>query len=107
VPERGLPEVHAGRDETSVMLALAPHLVQKARIAELVSPPDADAVRSTILDPAVSWPWSSGDPRIADLGVIGDARAASAEHGEAIIARVVDAAGGVLRQLQANRTARG
>jgi creatinine amidohydrolase len=107
VPERGLPEVHAGRDETSVMLALAPHLVQKARIAELVSPPDADAVRSTILDPAVSWPWSSGDPRIADLGVIGDARAASAEHGEAIIARVVDAAGGVLRQLQANRNARG
>lgn len=106
VPELGLPEIHAGRDETSVMLVLAPDLVQTARIAELVSPPDAAAVRATILDPAVSWPWSSGDPRIANLGVIGDARAASAEHGEAIIARVVDAAGGVLRQLQANRTAR-
>jgi creatinine amidohydrolase len=107
VPERGLPEIHAGRDETSVMLVLAPDLVQTERIAELVSPPDAEAVRSTILDPAVSWPWSSGDPRIADLGVIGDACAASAAHGEAIIARVVEAAGGVLGQLQANRNMRG
>jgi len=106
VPEHGLPEIHAGRDETSVMLALAPHLVSKARIAELVSPPDAVTVRATILDPTVSWPWSSGDRRIADLGVIGDARAASAEQGEAIIARVVEAAGGVLRQLDANRPPR-
>jgi creatinine amidohydrolase len=107
VPERGLPEIHAGRDETSVMMVLAPHLVQHERIAELVSPPDADAVRATILDPTVSWPWSSGDPRIADKGVIGDARAASVEHGQAIVQRVVEAAGDVLRRLHANRAARG
>lgn len=103
VPERGFPEIHAGRDETSVMLALAPELVRRERIAELRSPPDAAAVRAIILDPAVSWPWSSGDPRIADTGVIGDASAASAAHGQAIIARVVAAAGGVLRQLLDNR----
>jgi creatinine amidohydrolase/Fe(II)-dependent formamide hydrolase-like protein len=103
VPERGLPEIHAGKDETSVMLALAPDLVRRDRMTELNSPPEAGAVRAMILDPAVSWPWSSGDPRIADLGVIGDARAASAAHGEAIIERVVEAAGGVLRQLLDNQ----
>jgi creatinine amidohydrolase/Fe(II)-dependent formamide hydrolase-like protein len=103
VPERGLPEIHAGRDETSVMLALAPDLVRRERMAELSNPPDAAAVRATILDPAVSWPWSSGDPRIADRGVIGDARSASAEHGAAIVERVVEAAGTVLKRLIENR----
>lgn len=103
VPERGLPEIHAGRDETSVMLVIAPDLVRRERISELKNPPDGASVRATILDPTVSWPWSSGDPRIADLGVIGDAGAASVEHGRAIIDRVVEAAGGVLRQLADNR----
>jgi creatinine amidohydrolase/Fe(II)-dependent formamide hydrolase-like protein len=103
VPERGLPEIHAGKDETSVMLALAPDLVRRERMVELSSPPDAATVRAMILDPAVSWPWSSGDPRIADRGVIGDARMASAEHGAAIVERVVEAAGGVLKRLIENR----
>jgi len=105
VPDKGLPEIHAGRDETSVMLALAPERVNRERIAELRNPPDAAAVRAFILDPAVSWPWSSGDLRIADLGVIGDARAASEEHGRAIVERIVEAAGGVLRQLLTNQKA--
>jgi creatinine amidohydrolase/Fe(II)-dependent formamide hydrolase-like protein len=48
----------------------------------------------------VSWPWSSCDKRIADQGVIGDAAAATAEHGNAIVARVVEAAGAVLKQLR-------
>ena len=105
VPETGLPEIHAGKDETSVMLALAPELVRRERIAELRHPPEPAAVRATILDPVVSWPWSSGDPRIADSGVIGDASAATAEHGQAIIERVVTAAEGVLRQLLENQRA--
>lgn len=102
VPAHGLPEIHAGKDETSVMLAIAPDKVCRERIAELCSPPDAAQVRATILDPAVSWPWSSGDHRIADLGVIGDPREASAEHGRQIVARVVEAAGGVLARLIEN-----
>jgi creatinine amidohydrolase len=102
VPAHGLPEIHAGRDETSVMLAIAPDKVRRERIVELRSPPDPAQVRATILDPAVSWPWSSGDPRIADLGVIGDPREASAEYGRQIVQRVVDAAGGVLRRLIEN-----
>jgi creatinine amidohydrolase/Fe(II)-dependent formamide hydrolase-like protein len=104
VPAQGLPEIHAGRDETSVMLAIAPDLVRRERIADLKSRPDAAVVRSTILDPAVSWPWSSGDPRIADSGVIGDAHLASAAHGEAIIGRVVAAAEAVLKRLIENAT---
>jgi creatinine amidohydrolase/Fe(II)-dependent formamide hydrolase-like protein len=98
-----LPEIHAGKDETSVMLALAPELVRQERIHDLKTPPDGEAVRSTILDPATSWPWSSGNPHIADTGVIGDAAAASAEHGRAIVARVIEAAGPVLRQLRDNQ----
>ena len=100
------PEIHAGKDETSVMLALAPDLVRRDRISELKAPPDGGAVRALILDPAMSWPWSSGDKRIAETGVIGDAREASAEHGSAIVARVVDAAGRVLGQLLDNQPPR-
>ena len=101
------PEIHGGKDETSVMLALAPELVRRERVGKLQgkpsAKPDAKAVRALVLDPAVSWPWSSGDPRIADRGVMGDAGAASAQHGKAIIERVVEAAGGVFKQLRDNR----
>jgi len=104
VADAVVPEIHAGKDETSVMLALAPERVRRERIPGLKAPPDGDAVRATILDPATSWPWSSGDRRIAQAGVIGDARAASAEHGNAIVARVVEATGAVLRKLRENQS---
>ena len=99
----GVPEIHGGKDETSVMLALAPHLVRRDQMAQLKNPPDAAAVRAMILDPGVTWPWSSDDPRIADHGVIGDAGAASAEQGRAIVERVVEAAGAVLKRLLENQ----
>jgi creatinine amidohydrolase len=103
VTDAAVPEIHAGKDETSVMLALAPELVRRERIPDLKAPPDGAAVRATILDPATSWPWSSGDERIATAGVIGDARGASVEHGNAIVARIVEAAGAVLKKLGENR----
>jgi creatinine amidohydrolase len=103
VADAAVPEIHAGKDETSVMLALAPELVRRERISGLKAPPDGEAVRTTILDPATSWPWSSGDQRIAAAGVIGDARAASAELGNAIVSRVVEAAGAVLKKLRENQ----
>jgi creatinine amidohydrolase/Fe(II)-dependent formamide hydrolase-like protein len=99
-----LPEIHAGKDETSVMLALAPGLVRRERIDDLKNQPDGNVVRAAILDPATSWPWSSGDRRLADLGVIGDAAQASAEHGHAIVSRVVESAGAVLKQLRENQS---
>jgi creatinine amidohydrolase len=100
-----VPEIHAGRDETSAMLALAPELVRKERILEANGPSGGDAIHALVLDPATSWPWSSDDKRIAELGVMGDAREASAEHGDAIVARVVEAAGPILKQLRESRTA--
>jgi creatinine amidohydrolase len=101
--DAAVPEIHAGRDETSVMLALAPGLVRRERIGDLMNPPAGSAVQAAILDPAASWPWSSGDKRIADLGVIGDARQASADHGESIVRRVVESAGAVIKQLRENQ----
>ena len=85
---------------------MAPQLVRREKFAELKSPPDGQAVRAIILDPGVSWPWSSGDRRISDQGMIGDLTGASAEHGQAIIVRVVDAAGAALKQLVENQKAR-
>jgi creatinine amidohydrolase/Fe(II)-dependent formamide hydrolase-like protein len=104
--DAGVPEIHGGKDETSVMLAVAPHLVRRDRFAEMTSPPDGQIVRQTILDPGVSWPWSSGDKRISDRGMIGDLTGASVEHGHAIIARVVEAAGRALKQLADNQNKR-
>lgn len=103
VTDAAVPEIHGGRDETSAMLALAPDLVRRERIVDLKSPPDGAAIRTQILDPVASWPWSSDDKRIADIGIIGDAARASVEHGRAIVERVVMATGDVLRQLLENQ----
>jgi creatinine amidohydrolase len=64
---------------------------------------DGAQLRSTILDSGVSWPWSSGDPRIAHRGVIGAVADASADHGSAILERLLDAAGAALQRLLANQ----
>ncbi len=105
VPEAGVPEIHAGKDETSAMLVLAPHLVRQDLIAKGKASPDGAAIRKLVLDPGASFPWSSDDPRIAAAGVIGDARQASVEHGQAIVARVIEAAGAALQQMVEYQTA--
>jgi len=94
-----IPDIHGGKDETSLILAIAPHLVRRDQIVKLKSPPAGEAVRATILTRGVTWAWATDDKRIADMGVIGDAKAASAEFGERILARVVETAGGVLKQM--------
>lgn len=98
-----VPDIHGGTNETSMMLAAAPHLVSVAAIAQLNAPPDGDAVRRTILDAGATWPWTSDDKRIADHGVIGDAKAASAELGAQLLDRIAETAGGYLRQLLDNQ----
>jgi creatinine amidohydrolase/Fe(II)-dependent formamide hydrolase-like protein len=103
VTDAPVPEIHAGKDETSVMLVLAPDRVRQDKMRELKAPPADNLIRTLILDPVTSWPWSSNDKRLAEAGVIGDARDASAEHGKTIIARVVEAAGAVLKQLRDNQ----
>jgi len=94
-----IPEIHGGKVETSMMLAIAPQLVRRDQVAMLKNPPDAEAIRETILQKGVTWPWTTDDKRLADLGVIGDAQAASAEFGQRLIGHVVETAGGILKQL--------
>jgi len=94
-----IPEIHGGKNETSMMLAVAPHLVRQDQIAQLKKSPSAEVIRETILSPGVTWPWSTDDRRIADMGVIGEAQAATAEFGKKILDHVAEAAGGVLNQL--------
>ena len=96
-------EIHGGKDETSAMLALAPHLVRRDLIAQTKPSKDASMVQTLILDPATTWPWTSDDPRIAHLGIIGDAQAASVEHGHAIVARVVEDAASAFTRLLENQ----
>jgi creatinine amidohydrolase len=97
------PEIHGGKDETSMMLAIAPHLVRRDLMAQLKNPPDEEAIRKTILQNGVTWPWTTDDRRLADTGVIGDAKSASAEFGQQMLNRVVETAGGVLKQLLGNQ----
>ena len=101
-----VPEIHAGKDETSAMLALAPDLVRREVMTTLKPPPTGDATRTLVLDPAASYPWSSNDPRLSASGVMGDARGASAAHGEIIVARVVEGAGAVIQRLKNNNAVR-
>jgi creatinine amidohydrolase len=93
------PEIHGGKNETSMMLAVAPHLVRADEIKKLQTTPGADAVRATILDQSVTWPWTTSEKAIAANGVIGDAKSASAEFGKQLLEKITDAAGGVFTQL--------
>ena len=98
-PTATVPEIHAGKNETSMMLAIAPHLVRREHFAQLNKSSTGDAVRTTILDQAVTWPWTTRDQQIADMGVIGNPKAASAEFGERLLNQVAEKAGSVLKQL--------
>jgi creatinine amidohydrolase/Fe(II)-dependent formamide hydrolase-like protein len=94
------PDIHGGKIETSMMLAMAPQLVRTDRIADLQNPPDGDAIRSIILQKGVTWPWTSDNKNIADTGVIGDPKAATAAFGQGLIDRVVEQVGEILQQLR-------
>lgn len=101
-----VPEIHGGKDETSMMLAIAPELVRQDLIASLKNPPDGESVHKAILRPGVTWPWTTDDRKIADRGVIGDAGAASVEYGRRIVDQVVATAGSILEELSKRRAAR-
>ena len=81
---------------------LAPELVRREALAGLNPAPGGGTTQALVLDRAASYPWSSDDPRLAASGIMGDPRGASAAHGEALIARVVEGAGAVMRQLKHN-----
>jgi creatinine amidohydrolase/Fe(II)-dependent formamide hydrolase-like protein len=93
-------DVHGGAAETSIMLALAPDLVRQDLIAPHAS---GEHVAALILDRAVTFPWRTDDSRLAHMGIIGDPAQASAEHGRAMLGRMVVAAGPVLGRLLENQ----
>jgi creatinine amidohydrolase len=93
-----VPDVHGGRHETSVMLALAPDLVRRDLVVEFDRKPAA--IHTLIFDRGTTWPWRTDDPRLARDGIIGDATMASAELGAAIIESVVEEARTVLMRLR-------
>jgi len=99
----GALDVHGGKNETSVMLALAPDLVRRELIAVPEKPPDAETIRAMIFDRGTTWPWRTDDPRLAHEGIIGDAAAASAELGTAIVDSVVAESRGVFVRLLENQ----
>jgi creatinine amidohydrolase len=99
--ERG--DVHGGRSETSVMLALDPQRVRRDLIPPGDTPPAAEAIAALIFDRGASFPWRTDDPRLAVDGVIGAAQSATHELGQAIIDGVVARAGDVLRRLLENQ----
>jgi creatinine amidohydrolase/Fe(II)-dependent formamide hydrolase-like protein len=81
------------------MLAAAPHLVRVDEIAKLQGTPRMETVRATILDQSVTWPWTTAENAIAESGVIGDAKSASAEFGKQLLDKIAEVAGGVFKQL--------
>jgi creatinine amidohydrolase len=97
------PDVHGGADETSLMLALAPDRVRSELTTGAAPPVHPDTIAALVFDPGVSFPWRTDDPRLAQTGIIGDARAASAERGREMIEAIVQKARGAFAQLRENQ----
>jgi creatinine amidohydrolase len=79
-PRPGAADLHAGRTETSLVLALAPERVGRARPVGVVEPLEA-------LLPQLR---ARGVRAVSPNGVLGDATGAGPEEGRAIFARLVD-----------------
>lgn len=95
-------DVHGGKSETSVMLALAPQSVRRDQIGK-GGPPDPKAVQALIFERGATWGWRSDDARLARDGIIGDPSGATGELGAALIDRMVTAAGPVFTRLLENQ----
>ena len=74
--------LHACEAETSMMMALAPDLVTTERLSEAVGPM-AERAGSVLNQPLHRW---RSFTEITPTGVIGDARRATAEKGERLLA---------------------
>jgi creatinine amidohydrolase len=80
--------IHGGTDETSMMLHLAPHLVDMAAATRNV-PEQLAANRYVRFGGAVGFGWLSND--FGPDGHIGDPTPATAERGAELVAQAVDA----------------
>ncbi|HUS41620.1 MAG TPA: creatininase family protein [Ilumatobacteraceae bacterium] len=80
--------IHGGTDETSMMLYLAPHLVDMTAATRNV-PDGLAANRYVRFGGAVGFGWLSND--FGPDGHIGDPTTATAERGEQLVVQAVDA----------------
>ena len=90
--------IHGGTDETSIMLHLAPHLVDMATATRNVPEQLADN-RYVRFGGSVGFGWLSND--FGPDGHIGDPTSATAERGEQLVAQAVDAFCGALAEVAA------
>lgn len=88
--------VHAGRDETSVILHLRPDLVNMAAAAPNV-PAALAANRHVRFGGTVAFGWLSSD--FGPSGVIGDPTTANAERGKALFEAMVASVGDALAEV--------
>ena len=95
-----IPEIHGGKNETSMMLAIAPQsgAPRPNRAIEKSSWQRGDPRRRSSIERChgPGRPTTSGSPTWASSGT---RKAASAEFGERLLGRVIEAAGGVLKKL--------
>jgi creatinine amidohydrolase len=95
--ERGM-SIHAGHDETSLVMHVRPDLVDLGRATRRV-PEHLALQRHVRFGGSVSFGWTSDDfdaapgPDGLPIGVIGDATRASAAHGADLFARIVTTMG--------------
>ncbi len=80
--------IHGGTDETSIMLHLAPHLVDMSTATRNV-PDHLASNRYVRFGGPVGFGWLSND--FGPDGHIGDPTLATAEHGELLVGQAVDA----------------
>ena len=92
---------HAGEWETSALLALAPELVRRERIAAQSGayPRYRSAVRHLTLRGPVTYAWLASD--ISTTGTAGDPSRATLEHGRQIIEQTVSRLAEVLTEMAA------
>jgi creatinine amidohydrolase len=90
--------IHAGRDETSIMLHLRPQLVDMAKAARAV-PEQIAANEHVTFGGTVAFGWLSDD--LHPSGVIGDPTLASAELGARLVDEMVGQLGDELAEVAA------
>jgi creatinine amidohydrolase len=88
--------VHGGHDETSMMLHLAPELVDTSALSRHV-PEHLASNRYVRFGGSVAFGWLSND--FDDSGVIGDPTAADADHGKVLFEGAVDAFAAALAEI--------
>jgi creatinine amidohydrolase len=88
--------IHAGEDETSLMLHLAPHLVRMERATREI-PEWLDDYEHIGISGAVRFGWTADD--LSRTGVVGDPTKASAERGELLFEEMIRSASAQLAEV--------